>query len=77
MSAGVPEPILVVEGLTKHFGGLTAVSEVDLTVSPGEIVGVIGPNGAGKTTLFSLISGFLPPDSGSVRFETSCRQSSV
>lgn len=70
MSTAIPkEQILVIDGLTKRFGGLTAVSDVDLTVSPNEIVGLIGPNGAGKTTLFSLISGFLRPDSGHIRFE--------
>jgi branched-chain amino acid transport system ATP-binding protein len=70
VSAATPtEKILIVEGLTKRFGGLTAVSDVDLTVSPNEIVGLIGPNGAGKTTLFALISGFLRPDSGHVSFE--------
>ncbi len=70
MSTAVPkEQILVVEGLTKRFGGLTAVSGVDLTVFPNEIVGLIGPNGAGKTTLFALISGFLNPDSGHILFE--------
>jgi branched-chain amino acid transport system ATP-binding protein len=69
VSANASEPILVVQGLTKNFGGLTAVNGVDLTVSPGEIVGVIGPNGAGKTTLFGLMSGFLRPDSGSVKFD--------
>lgn len=68
-TAAAMEQILVVEGLTKQFGGLKAVSDVDLTVSPNEIVGLIGPNGAGKTTLFALISGFLRPDSGRVRFE--------
>ena len=68
-TAAATEQILVVEGLTKQFGGLKAVSDVNLTVSPNEIVGLIGPNGAGKTTLFSLISGFLRPDSGCVRFE--------
>ncbi len=70
MSTAIPkEQILVIDGLTKRFGGLTAVSDVDLTVFPNEIVGLIGPNGAGKTTLFSLISGFLRPDSGHIRFE--------
>lgn len=70
MSTAIPkEQILVIDGLTKRFGGLTAVSDVDLTVSPNEIVGLIGPNGAGKTTLFALISGFLRPDSGHIRFE--------
>jgi branched-chain amino acid transport system ATP-binding protein len=69
VTANSAEPILVVQALTKHFGGLTAVNGVELSVSPREIVGLIGPNGAGKTTLFALISGFLRPDSGRVRFE--------
>ena len=64
-------PILSVEGLTKSFGGLTAVNGVSFSVETGEILGIIGPNGAGKTTLFSLISGFLPPTSGDVAFEGS------
>ena len=59
---------LKVGGVTKTFRGLTAVSEVSLSVEPGEIVGLIGPNGAGKTTLFNLISGFMKPDSGRIRF---------
>ena len=61
--------ILAVEGLTKRFGGLTAVNDVSFSVEPGEILGIIGPNGAGKTTLFSLISGFLKPSAGDVSFE--------
>lgn len=60
--------ILRVEGINKSFGGLRAIVQMDLSVRPGEIVGLIGPNGAGKTTLFSLISAFLKPDSGSVTF---------
>jgi ABC-type branched-subunit amino acid transport system ATPase component len=60
--------LLEVRGLTKRFGGLTAVAAVDLDVAAGEIVSVIGPNGAGKTTLFELISGNLVPDAGTVRF---------
>ncbi len=56
--------LLRTEGLTKRFGGLTAVDAVSVTVEPGELVGVIGPNGAGKTTLFSLLTGFLRPDRG-------------
>lgn len=52
-----------------RFGGLLAVSSVSFTVNAGEIVGVIGPNGAGKTTLFALLSGFLRPTSGEIRFE--------
>jgi branched-chain amino acid transport system ATP-binding protein len=59
-----------VEGITKHFGGLAAVSRVDLAVEQGEIVGLIGPNGAGKTTLFNLLSGALKPHAGSVRFRS-------
>lgn len=61
--------ILEVEGVTKRFGGLVAVDSVSFAVQPGEILGIIGPNGAGKTTLFGLISGFLPPTAGDVRFE--------
>ncbi|MGE5190611.1 MAG: ABC transporter ATP-binding protein [Gemmatimonadota bacterium] len=55
-------------GLTKRFGGLTALAGVSFEVRPGEIVGIIGPNGAGKTTLFDILGGFLPPDSGTIRF---------
>lgn len=61
-------PILEGEGVTKHFGGLAAVSGVDFSVGQGEVVGLIGPNGAGKTTLFNLISGALVPKAGSIRF---------
>jgi branched-chain amino acid transport system ATP-binding protein len=60
--------MLEVHGLTKRFGGLLAVSEASLAVPEGRIVALIGPNGAGKTTLFAMISGFVTPDSGSVRF---------
>jgi len=61
-------PILEGEGVTKHFGGLAAVSSVDFNVDQGEVVGLIGPNGAGKTTLFNLISGALVPNAGVIRF---------
>jgi branched-chain amino acid transport system ATP-binding protein len=61
-------PILEGEGVTKHFGGLAAVSHVDFNVDQGEVVGLIGPNGAGKTTLFNLISGALVPKEGAIRF---------
>lgn len=54
--------------LTKHFGGLMAVSSVDIHVVEGEIVGLVGPNGAGKSTLLNLISGIYRPDSGSIVF---------
>jgi branched-chain amino acid transport system ATP-binding protein len=59
--------LLVAVGLSKHYGGLRAVDEVDLHLDRGEILGVIGPNGAGKTTLFSCIAGSIPPTLGSVR----------
>jgi branched-chain amino acid transport system ATP-binding protein len=59
--------ILACDGLTKRFGGITAVHEVDLELCEGEILALIGQNGAGKTTLFDCISGFLPVDGGRVR----------
>jgi len=61
--------ILEGRGVTKYFGGLTAVSNVDFSVDQGEIVGLIGPNGAGKTTLFNLISAALPLSSGEITFK--------
>jgi branched-chain amino acid transport system ATP-binding protein len=61
-------PLLDTRNLTKHFGGLAAVSHVGLTVDEGEIVGLIGPNGAGKTTCFNLLSGFLRPTAGTIVF---------
>jgi len=59
-------PALEARGISVSFGGITALSDVDVTVLPGQVVGVIGPNGAGKTTLFDVISGFVKPDSGTV-----------
>jgi branched-chain amino acid transport system ATP-binding protein len=61
-------PVLEISGLTRRFGGLTAVDAVDLVVNEGELVSIIGPNGAGKTTLFNLVSGLDAPQAGSVRF---------
>lgn len=61
--------ILEVKSLTKDFGGLMALSNVDFYVDQGEVVGLIGPNGAGKTTLFNLISGALTPNYGETRFK--------
>jgi len=61
--------ILEVKGVTKRFGGLTAVNDVSFVVNEKEILSVIGPNGAGKSTLFKLISSFLKPSSGEVTFK--------
>ena len=61
--------ILEGQGVTKYFGGLAAISNVDFHVDHGEILGLIGPNGAGKTTLFNLISAALPASSGGMRFK--------
>jgi branched-chain amino acid transport system ATP-binding protein len=60
--------MLEVSGVTKRFGGLTAVAEASLTVREGSITALIGPNGAGKTTLFAIIAGFVPADRGAIRF---------
>jgi branched-chain amino acid transport system ATP-binding protein len=60
--------LLHVENLTKTFGGLIALKGVSLSVSQGQIKSIIGPNGAGKTTLFNLISGFMAPWEGEIRF---------
>jgi len=62
-------PLLQARGLIRRFGGLIAVNRLDFAIEPGEVLGVIGPNGAGKTTLFSLLTGFLRPDSGSILFD--------
>ncbi|CAO3361201.1 ABC transporter ATP-binding protein [Azospirillum palustre] len=61
--------MLAVDGVSKRFGGLMAVDSATLSLQPGGIVGLIGPNGAGKTTLFSMISGFVAPTDGRIRFE--------
>jgi branched-chain amino acid transport system ATP-binding protein len=65
----VSAPLLALQGLTRRFGGLTAVDQVSAEVRRGELVGLIGPNGAGKTTLFNMISGVTPPSEGEVRFD--------
>jgi branched-chain amino acid transport system ATP-binding protein len=62
-----PTPVLQIRGLTRRFGGLTAVDHFDVDVNDGAIVSLVGPNGAGKTTVFNLISGVLTPTAGSVR----------
>jgi branched-chain amino acid transport system ATP-binding protein len=61
--------MLHVRGLSKYFGGLIALDQLDMAIQGGEILGVIGPNGAGKTTLFNVISGFFPPTAGQVILE--------
>jgi branched-chain amino acid transport system ATP-binding protein len=61
--------LLVLENVTRRFGALTALTNISLSVEPGELRAVIGPNGAGKTTLFNLISGFFPPSEGQITFE--------
>jgi branched-chain amino acid transport system ATP-binding protein len=65
-AAATGDTVVRTEGITKHFGGLTAVDDVDIEVESGEIVGLIGPNGAGKSTLFNCITGTLAPDEGRV-----------
>jgi branched-chain amino acid transport system ATP-binding protein len=71
MQTAVPstaEPILQLRGVGRRFGGLAAVSDVDLDIAPGERRAILGPNGAGKTTLFNLISGDIPVTSGTIAF---------
>jgi ABC-type branched-subunit amino acid transport system ATPase component len=60
--------VLEVRGLQKHFGGLYALSGLDIEVREGEIVSVIGPNGAGKSTLFNVVTGIYAPDEGDIRY---------
>ena len=66
MGGGV---ILRLDNLTRSFGSLKAVDDVELEVAQGEALGIIGPNGAGKSTLFNLITGLLKPDAGTIRFD--------
>jgi branched-chain amino acid transport system ATP-binding protein len=61
--------LLEVDNISKRFGGLLALNDVSFGVEKGEILGIIGPNGAGKTTLFGVVSGFIAPSSGDVRFD--------
>jgi len=63
------EPLLEVQGATKHFGGLVAVRDLSFEMRSGEILGLIGPNGAGKSTMFNLITGVLPADGGRISFQ--------
>jgi branched-chain amino acid transport system ATP-binding protein len=61
--------LVEVKGLTKHFGGLAAITELDFQVNQGEVLSIIGTNGSGKTTLFNLITGFYHPTKGKIEFE--------
>ena len=67
--APATEPILKTDKLTRHYGGVKAITDVDFQVLPGQLHSVIGPNGAGKTTLFNVITGRVPPTSGRVWFQ--------
>jgi branched-chain amino acid transport system ATP-binding protein len=62
-------PMLEVRKVTKRFGGLTALKDVDIVIETGQIFGLIGPNGAGKTTLFNLVTGIFPPTQGAILFD--------
>src|SRR5438132_13039918 len=62
--------LLEVRNLSKRFGGVVAVDSCSLSVTEGGITGLIGPNGSGKTTVFNLVTGFLPRDSGEIRFKS-------
>ncbi len=63
------QPLLIVDSISRRFGGLLAVDKASFNVQQGSISGLIGPNGAGKTTAFNVISGFLKPDGGSITFD--------
>lgn len=63
------DPILLIENVSKRFGGLLAVNDVSFTLPAGQIMGLMGPNGAGKTTLINVICGFYKPDSGTIKFK--------
>ena len=62
-------PLMRIDGVTKRYGGLVALNDVSLDLTPGEIIGLIGPNGAGKTTLVNVITGVQQPDEGTIIFE--------
>jgi ABC-type branched-subunit amino acid transport system ATPase component len=66
--------LLAVERLSKNFGGVLALSDLDLEVEEGEILGLIGPNGSGKTTFFNLVSGLMKPDAGVIRLRSHLRE---
>jgi ABC-type branched-subunit amino acid transport system ATPase component len=62
-------PLLEINNVTKDFGGLEALHNVSMNIDPGDIISLIGPNGAGKTTLFNCITGTMPPNTGSIKFQ--------
>jgi branched-chain amino acid transport system ATP-binding protein len=66
-AASLVPPALELSGVTKHFGGVKALTDVSFRLADGQVLGLIGPNGAGKTTLLNIISGFSKPSSGSIR----------
>ncbi len=66
---GIMEPLLVVKNITKRFGGLTAVDNVNMQIFPGEVIGILGDNGAGKSTLIKVISGVYHAEAGQIFFE--------
>jgi branched-chain amino acid transport system ATP-binding protein len=68
IASGNGQPLLVLRNLSRRFGGTIGVRDLTLEVRAGEVVGLIGPNGAGKTTVFNLVTGYLRPDAGEIRF---------
>ena len=62
-------PLLTVSHLSKNFGGVQAMQDVSFELTPGELLGLIGPNGSGKTTAVNLITGFVKPTEGEIRFQ--------
>ncbi len=69
MSAERNDAILTVDGISKRFGGLQAVSQLSFQLFPGQVLGLIGPNGAGKSTVINLITGYETPDAGEIRLD--------
>ncbi len=69
LALGAADPILSIEHVAVHFGGVTAISDMTFDVARGELVSLIGPNGAGKTTAFNVVTGFLRPSQGVVKFK--------
>lgn len=69
MSDNNKKPIIAIDKVSKHFGGIIAVNEISLEIYPGSIVAIVGDNGAGKSTLIKMISGVYPVDSGKIYFE--------